>query len=219
MMKKSASLVLSIIFLLCLSCDSFSENIIDPDANIFPQLRDTKPQISEEKSKEKSNDINDTDTKEKNIVSLFMTKNPKLNQRTAKNYAELVIEASKKYKQDPYVIAAIIVHESTVNNKAVSKGGDYGLMQIRWKYHKDTVRKDFPNVKKPQDMFDARVNIFYGTKVFSEYLRKAGNDLHGGLMGYSSGSVKLATKVKATLKELQAKDKNTNANKKSRKGK
>ena len=104
-----------------------------------------------------------------------------------------------------------------MNNKAKSKGGDYGLMQIRWKYHKDSVRKIFPNVKKPDDMFDARVNIFYGTKLFGEYLRKANNDLRGGLMGYSAGGTKLTRKVLATLKDLQSKDTNTNTLK--RKGK
>ena len=154
-----------------------------------------------------------------NIFALFTKHNPTLSAANAKKYSEIVIEASEKYNQNPYVIAAIIVHESTVNNKAVSKGGDYGLMQIRWKYHKDAVRKDFPNVKKPQDMFDAKVNIFYGTKLFSEYLRKANNDLRGGLMGYSAGGVKLTTKVLATVNELQSKDNNTNRKTKSRKGK
>ena len=159
------------------------------------------------------------DPKARNIFALFTKHNTKLPAQTAKKYSELVIEASEKYKQDPYVIAAIIVHESTVNNKAVSKGGDYGLMQVRWKYHKDAVRKDFPNVKHPHDMFDARVNIFYGTKLFGEYLRKAKNDLRGGLMGYSAGGVKLTTKVLATLKELQSKDNNTKTKTKKGKGK
>ncbi len=159
------------------------------------------------------------DSRARNIFALFTKANPKLSAATAKKYSELVIEASEKYHQDPYVIAAIIVHESTVNNRAVSKGGDYGLMQIRWKYHKDAVRKIFPKVKHPHDMFDAKVNIFYGTKLFGEYLRKANNDLRGGLMGYSAGGVKLTRKVLATLQTLQAKDRNTNTKIKSRKGK
>ena len=188
-MKYRHVLILSVILLVCISGDSFSAQ---------------KTQ-------------NEIDPRARNIFALFMKANPKLQAETAKKYSELVIEAAKKYKQDPYVIAAIIVHESTVNNKAVSKGGDYGLMQIRWKYHKDAVRKDFPNVKNAKDMFDARVNIFYGTKLFSEYLRKANNDLRGGLMGYSAGGVKLTTKVLATLKELQSKDKNTKT--KTKKGK
>ena len=159
------------------------------------------------------------DPKARNIFALFTKANPKISAATAKKYSELVIEASEKYKQDPYVIAAIIVHESTVNNKAKSKGGDYGLMQIRWKYHKDSVRKIFPNVKHPHDMFDARVNIFYGTKLFGEYLKKANNDLRGGLMGYSAGGTKLTRKVLATLKKLQSKDTNTNTKTRKRKGK
>ena len=159
------------------------------------------------------------DPRARTIYALFTKANPKLSAVTAKKYSELVIEASDKYKQDPYVIAAIIVHESTVNHKAVSRGGDYGLMQIRWKYHKDAVRKLFPNAKYAHDLFDARVNIFYGTKLFGEYLRKANNDLRGGLMGYSAGGVKLTSKVLATLKNLQAQDRNMNTKTKSRREK
>lgn len=189
--KYKRILILSVILLVIMSGDSFSAQ--KAQTEIDPRAR--------------------------NIFALFTKHNPNLPAGTAKKYTELVIEASEKYNQNPYVIAAIIVHESTVNNRAVSKGGDYGLMQVRWRYHKDAVRKDFPKVKHPHDMFDARVNIFYGTKLFGEYLRKANNDLRGGLMGYSAGGVKLTTKVLSTLKELQSKDSNTRTKTKTKKGK
>ncbi|MBQ9629794.1 MAG: hypothetical protein IJR43_11125, partial [Synergistaceae bacterium] len=47
-----------------------------------------------------------TDPRARNIFALFTKANPKLSAVTAKKYSELVIEASEKYKQDPYVIAA-----------------------------------------------------------------------------------------------------------------
>ena len=151
---------------------------------------------------------NAQDTRIKNIVTVFMKHNPKLTAKTAEKYAAIIIEAAAKYKQDPYVIAAIIIHESTVNNKAVSKGGDYGLMQIRWKVHEKAIKKEYPKVKKANDMFDARTNIFFGTEIFA-YCSSKTKTTEGALMRYSSGSTKLTSKVLATVKELQDMDKKT----------
>ena len=140
------------------------------------------------------------DDRASNIYELFTKSNPKLSGPDAKKYAEIVIEAAEKHKQDPYVIAAVIVHESTVNNKAVSKGGDYGLMQIRWKVHEKAIKKEFPKVKKANDIFDARTNIFYGTEILAYCMKKADNDTKKGLLRYSAGNEQMAAKVLATVK-------------------
>lgn len=144
-------------------------------------------------------------TKAKNIASLFREKNPTLTARTADRYADIVIAAARKYKQDPYVIAAIIVHESTVNAKAVSKGGDYGLMQVRYRVHEKAIKQEYPKVKKAEDMFNARTNIFFGTRIFSECASKT-TTTQDALMRYSGGSTNLTNKAMATVRELQAKE-------------
>lgn len=146
------------------------------------------------------------DSSARNIYAVFMKANPKLSPAIAKKYAEIVIDVSAKYKQDPYVIAAIIVHESTVNNKAVSKGGDYGLMQVRWKIHEKAIKQRFPDVKNASDMFDARTNIMFGTEIFMDCMRKADNDVPKGLMRYSAGNTKMRDKVMSTVRELRAND-------------
>ena len=140
----------------------------------------------------------------KNITDLFTRVNPALTEKSAKNIAEIVIEAAKKFNQDPYIIAAIIVHESTVNANAVSQGGDYGLMQIHWKAHYKTLQKRF-KIKSSKGLFDARINIFFGTEIFADCMKKSSTDEWGALMRYSSGSRKLATKVLATVQELRKK--------------
>ena len=144
--------------------------------------------------------------RERNIYQLFTKANPKLNAGTAKKYVDIVMSAGEKYKQDPYVIAAIIVHESTVNAKAVSKGGDYGLMQVRWKVHEKAIKAEYPKVKKASDFFDAKTNVFFGTRIFSECAAKS-KDTRGALMLYSGGGTKVTAKVMNTVKELQAMDK------------
>lgn len=150
---------------------------------------------------------------EKNMSTMFREYNPKLSAKSANRYAEIVVAAAKKYKIDPYVIAGIIIHESTVNNKAVSKGGDYGLMQVRWNVHEKAIKKEFPKVKKAKDMFDARTNIFYGTEIYA-YCASKTSTTEGALLRYSAGSQKLANKVLATVKELKAREKNTSKTKK-----
>ena len=144
------------------------------------------------------------DSRVKNITDLFTRANPALQEKRAERFAEIVIEAAKKFNIDPYVIAAIIVHESTVNANAVSKGGDYGLMQIHWKAHYKTLQQRF-NIKSSKGLFDARINIFFGTEIFADCMKKSSTDEWGALMRYSSGSRKLATKVLATVQELRKK--------------
>lgn len=145
-------------------------------------------------------------SKAQNIANLFCRVNPSLKANKAKDYATVVIHAAEKYKQDPYAIAALIVHESTVNPKAVSKGGDYGLMQIRWKVHAKAIKKAFPKVKKAKDILDVRTNVLYGTEIFSQCMKKANNDLRGGILRYSAGNEKLVKKVFATMNELKSND-------------
>lgn len=152
------------------------------------------------------------DAKSRSIYQLFMKHNPKLEASTANKYIEHINAASSKYKQDSYVIAAIIVHESTVNNKAVSKGGDYGLMQVRWKVHEKAIKKEYPKVKTAKDMFDPKVNIFFGTRIFSECAAKSKN-LEGALMRYSGNGTKLTAKVMNTVNELKAAEKKAPASK------
>ena len=143
------------------------------------------------------------DAKARNIYQLFMKANPSLSAGTAKKYVEIVQEAAKKYKQDSYVIAAMIVHESTVNAKAVSKGGDYGLMQVRWKVHEKAIKKEYPKIKKASDFFDARTNIFFGTRILSECAAKSKN-ISGALTLYCGGGSKMPAKVLKTVNELYA---------------
>ena len=144
------------------------------------------------------------DSTGKNISELFMSVNPTLSAKIANSYSGLVLEAAKKYKQDPYAIAAIIVHESTVNTKAVSKGGDYGLMQIHWSAHSKTVNTRY-KIKNGKGLFDPKINIFYGTEIFASCMAKS-KSLKEGFMRYSAGSERLTAKALATVQELRAKD-------------
>ena len=134
----------------------------------------------------------------KKISALFMRANPKLSKSNADLYARLAVAAAIRFKQNPYVVAALIVNESTVRYNAVSKGGDYGLMQIHWKAHSKTVAKRF-GIKKPSGLFNPRINIYYGTEILANCNKRAKGNFDKTILYYSSGNKKLVTKVKRTM--------------------
>ncbi len=135
------------------------------------------------------------------ISRLFMKKNHRLTQKTADSYAQYIINASSKFKVNPYLIAALIINESTVNAKAVSKGGDYGLMQVRYKVHSKTLKQKY-GVKSARGLFDPRINILYGTEILSDCVKRAKGNMARGVLYYSAGNKKLVEKVRKTLKEF-----------------
>ena len=124
------------------------------------------------------------------ITELFMRYNP----RQAETLAQIVREAGKAYNVDPNIIAAIIVHESSVRPNVVSRGGDYGLMQVRWIFHKD-------KVSKASDLLEPRTNVLVGTRIFAEYYAQK-KTIRGALLRYSGGNRALADKVMRTASGL-----------------
>ena len=111
--------------------------------------------------------------------------------RAPKELTSIVISAGEKFGIDPKVIAAIIVVESSAKPKAVSKGGDYGLMQICWKVHKKDIQRRFPSIKAAEDLLDPSVNVQIGTEIFARYSSQR-NTLRGALLRYSDGNEMMA---------------------------
>ncbi|MCR4818065.1 MAG: lytic transglycosylase domain-containing protein [Fretibacterium sp.] len=139
----------------------------------------------------------------RSIAELFSRYNRKLSKKQARQYAEYVLQAGEKFGQDPFVLASIVVHESAANAAAVSRGGDYGLMQVRWRIHKKRIMKEYPSVKKAKDFLDPKINILMGTEILRDCRAAAGSDLRAGLLRYSAGNKKLAHRILATKKTLE----------------
>lgn len=159
---------------------------------------------SEDKDKQDKHENNPKEKRAaqmKSIIKVFTEVNPKLSQSDAKNYAQYILEACRKFNQEPFAVAALIVHESTVNKNAVSKGGDYGLMQVRWSVHKKRISKDYPDLKHAKDLFKPRENILIGTEILSEY--RGSGTLDAGIKRYSAGNNQLVRKVHGTMRKLE----------------
>ena len=138
----------------------------------------------------------------KSIEALLFRYNKRLSPQKARLYAEFIVEAGQQFHQDPFVIAAMIVNESSARHDALSRGGDYGLMQVRWRVHKRNITKKYPHIKQAKDMFDPKYNVLVGTEIFSRCCA-ASADLQSGLLRYSAGNRRLARKIVAEVKRLE----------------
>lgn len=137
------------------------------------------------------------------IAVLLQKYNRKLSDEKAYDYALYIMQASEKFKQEPFVIAAMVVNESSAKHDVVSKGGDYGLMQVRWRVHQKKIKKKYPHIIEASDMLNPKDNLLVGTEIFSTYHATAKQDVRGALLYYSAGNERLADKIFAVLSQLE----------------
>ena len=134
-------------------------------------------------------------TQKETITRLFKHYNRKLTITQLNTMTDSVIVSGTKYKVSPLVIASIIVRESGARPNVISKGGDYGLMQVRYKVHRD-------KVKSAKALLNIETNIDIGTRIFAGYYSRR-KTLYGALYRYSGGNRTLAQRVLRTLHKLQ----------------
>ena len=103
---------------------------------------------------------NDLPYKTQAIEAYFLRKNPGVSKTNAAQYARLVEKWSSHYALDPFLVASILVKESTVKVQAVSKG-NYGLMQINWKANGPWIVKTFP-IRSTKELMEPSNNIRMG---------------------------------------------------------
>jgi soluble lytic murein transglycosylase-like protein len=92
--------------------------------------------------------------------------------------AQAITDASTKYHVDPNLVAAMAFRESRFDSGAVSRRGAQGIMQL------------MPRTAAAlgvQDSFDARQNVFGGTKYLKSLLDRFEGDLDRTLAAYNAG--------------------------------
>ena len=193
-----------VIFVLSIAVSACAE----PERYDFPKENPVKfvtplmpalPDLPAEKNE--AHKINEA--KRRSIAALLRQYNKKLSDKDAYDYAILIIQASEKFGQNPFVIAALVVSESSARSDAVSRGGDYGLMQVRWRVHEKKIRNKYPHIAKANDMLIPKNNLLVGIEIFSTYHATAKHDIRGALMYYSAGNKNLADKVVTLVAQLE----------------
>lgn len=97
---------------------------------------------------------------------------------TAKQYENLIHQASETYNVPEKLIASVIQHESNFNSSAVSQAGASGLMQL------------MPSTAKwlgVKNVFDPADNIMGGTKYLRQMLDQHDQNLELAIAAYNAG--------------------------------
>ncbi|MGI6784433.1 MAG: transglycosylase SLT domain-containing protein [Aminivibrio sp.] len=123
----------------------------------------------------------------KAIETYFRKKNPKIPLKNISYYAQLVEDCSARYNLDPFLVASVMVKESTIKEKAVSKG-NYGLMQINWKANRPWIVKNYP-IRSTKELLTPSYNVSIGTHILAANIKKCKGDVDRGLDRYRGRSL------------------------------
>ena len=108
-------------------------------------------------------------------------------------YWEEIAAAAAEAEIDPYLVLSVIRQESTFNEKAVSRAGARGLMQIMPETGRHLARRLEVNPFELRSLFDPAVSIRFGSYFLGDQMRRfttdAGADLgfELGLAAYNAG--------------------------------
>ncbi len=104
------------------------------------------------------------------------------------HYYDLIEKYSKKYKIDPYLVAAIIKNESRFNSNAISKKNAKGLMQIA-PITGEWASKKLGISNYTEDMlFQPELNIRFGVWYLNVLKQEFGDNVELIIAGYNAGN-------------------------------
>lgn len=120
------------------------------------------------------------------LFTIFKNKNTIMKSFYITKYSEYVEKYSKEYNIDKYLIYATIKAESNFNEKAESKKGAKGLMQLMDSTGQE-IAKGLDMTIDNDDLFVPEININLGTKYISKMFQKY-NNIELALAAYNAGS-------------------------------
>lgn len=92
---------------------------------------------------------------------------PHLSPRTRLTYAFYIAEASRRTNLDPFLVAAVMWHESMFYNLPKNETDDYGLMQVHWQRSPSSWLRGLTR----RSLMDPWTNILAGAKELA-YMRR-----------------------------------------------
>ncbi len=136
-------------------------------------------------------------------LSRYIQRTYRVSEPRARRIVVEAISNGQRHNLEPELILAIIAIESTFNERAVSRVGARGLMQVMPRYHPHKVRE----IGGAQALFDPAKNIHTGSRILAAYLGNHSGNLRRALLKYN-GSLHLrrstyADKVMRVYRNMQ----------------
>ncbi len=113
--------------------------------------------------------------------------------RRVESHKEVILEASRESRVDPYLLAGIMFAESSGRVSVKSKVGACGLFQLRLPTARERAR--VLGLAEPDEddlLTDALLNARLGADYFAWLLDRNGNDVERALIAYNTGPTRLA---------------------------
>ena len=129
------------------------------------------------------------------IVRLMAEYKSDLKPNTRKTISGHIMRESKKYGHDPLFLTALILTESSFDNRARSKRGALGLMQIRPNTGVALAEETKLEWKGQLTLFDPASNIALGAYYLNKLIQRFG-DISLALEAYNYGPTKLTRYLK-----------------------
>lgn len=107
-------------------------------------------------------------------------------------FPSTVIELTRQYNMNPYVLWALIIVESDMNPDAISRADAYGLMQVIPKTGDRIAHELKENSFGIHELLDPHYAIRYGAWYMGELIHKFHNQESLGLASYNTGPHRVA---------------------------
>jgi soluble lytic murein transglycosylase-like protein len=105
----------------------------------------------------------------------------RVSEAKARHIVHEAIRNAERHRLEPELILALIAVESTFKERAVSRVGARGLMQVMPRSHPDKVRE----IGGSHQLFDPSKNIHVGSRVLVKYLNAHSGNLRRALLKYN----------------------------------
>ena len=126
----------------------------------------------------------------------------RVSEAKARHIVQEAIENAERHRLDPELILALIAVESTFKERAVSRVGARGLMQVMAGAHAGKIRE----IGGSHQLFDPTKNIHVGSRILVKYLNAHSGNLRRALLSYN-GSLgtrsKFPDRVMRIYRDLQ----------------
>jgi len=130
------------------------------------------------------------------ILDLVRAHRRRADDATRRRLTDALWHESRRAGVDPLMVAAIVAHESSFANRAVSRAGAVGLMQLRPFVARDVARRRGIEWAGHQALREPELNVRLGILYYQELLDRFDGDAELALAAYNAGPTRVRRMVR-----------------------